>query len=267
MIEVSGLHKSFGDLTAVDGISFAAADGEVTGLIGHNGAGKTTTFRILAGLMNPDQGHARVDGFDCVDDRIEAQSCLGVLPDVRGLYPRLTAREHVRYYGRLHGLEGEALEERIDALILRLHMEEFADRRARGYSRGQELKVALARALVHAPNNLILDEPTNGLDVPSAHAVHDLIHEMKAAGHAIIISSHIMSEVSRLCDRLIFMVEGRIVLEGTPEEVQEATGRENLEDIFVAAMDGIGRRETRPGDHFPKDHSPETEKQKREAAE
>lgn len=245
MIEIENLEKSFGDLKAVDGSSFIAGDGLITGLIGHNGAGKTTTFRVLAGLMKPDAGHARVDGFDCVSERIEAQRRLGVLPDVRGLYPRLTAREHIRYYGQLHGLRGEALEARIEDLLQRLHMEEFADRRARGFSRGQELKVALARALVHEPGNVILDEPTNGLDVPSARAVHDLIREMKAAGRAIILSSHIMTEVSRLCDRLVIMVEGRVVMQGTPAELVIETGYESLEDIFIAAMSGIERRETR----------------------
>ncbi|MCH8863182.1 MAG: ATP-binding cassette domain-containing protein [Proteobacteria bacterium] len=245
MIEIENLEKSFGDLKAVDGASFRAEDGVITGLIGHNGAGKTTTFRVLAGLMKPDAGHARVDGFDCVTERIEAQRRLGVLPDVRGLYPRLTAREHIRYYGRLHGLEGETLEARIEELIQRLHMDEFADRRTRGFSRGQELKVALARALVHEPGNVILDEPTNGLDVPSARAVHDLIHEMKAAGRTIILSSHIMSEVSRLCDKLVIMVEGRVVMQGSPAELVVRTGHENMEDIFIAAMSGIERRETR----------------------
>lgn len=245
MIEIENLEKSFGDLKAVDSPSFVAEDGVITGLIGHNGAGKTTTFRVLAGLMKPDAGHARVDGFDCVTERIEAQRRLGVLPDVRGLYPRLTAREHIRYYGQLHGLEGEALEARITELISRLHMDEFADRRTRGFSRGQELKVALARALVHEPTNVILDEPTNGLDVPSARAVHDLIREMKAAGYAIILSSHIMSEVSRLCDKLVIMVEGRVVMQGTPAEMVAQTGHDSLEDIFVAAMSGIERRETR----------------------
>jgi sodium transport system ATP-binding protein len=245
MIEIENLEKSFGDLKAVDGPSFVAEDGVITGLIGHNGAGKTTTFRVLAGLMQPDAGHARVDGFDCVTERIEAQRRLGVLPDVRGLYPRLTAREHIRYYGKLHGLTGEALEARIEELLTRLHMDEFADRRTRGFSRGQELKVALARALVHEPGNVILDEPTNGLDVPSARAVHDLILEMKAAGRAIILSSHIMSEVSRLCDKLVIMVEGRVVMQGTTEELMVETGRDNMEDIFIAAMSGIERRETR----------------------
>lgn len=239
MIEVSGLSKSFGPLWAVDNINFAARDGEITGLIGHNGAGKTTTFRILAGLMEPDEGTGKVDGFDVVESRIEAQRCLGILPDVRGLYRRLTGREHVRYYGRLHGLEGQALEQRIDELIERLGMEEFADRRARGYSRGQELKVALARALVHHPSNLILDEPTNGLDVPSAHAVHDLIREMKRDGRAIIISSHIMSEVSRLCDRLVIMANGRVIMTGAPAELLERTGQVSLEDIFMRAMTGV----------------------------
>ncbi len=239
MIRVSGLIKRFGDLVAVDGLDFQAEDGRITGLIGHNGAGKTTTFRILCGLLKPDQGEGRVDGFDVVRDRIEAQRRLGILPDVRGLYPRLTAREHIRYYGSLHGLEGLALESRIQTLISRLGMEEFADRRAKGFSRGQELKVALARALVHAPSNLILDEPTNGLDVASTRAVHALIREMRDQGTAIVISSHIMSEVASLCDRLVIMANGQAVMEGSPDELRDRTGHGEMEDIFLAATAGM----------------------------
>lgn len=239
MIQVENLYKSFGGVPAVDGLGFIAGDGEITGLIGHNGAGKTTTFRILAGLMEPDAGAARIDGCDVVAGRVAAQRRLGILPDVRGLYPRLTAREHIRYYGGLHGLEGATLEQRIDELIARLGMEEFADRRAKGYSRGQELKVALARALIHAPRNLILDEPTNGLDVTSSRAVHALIREMRDEGAAIVISSHIMSEVESLCDQLVIMADGRAVLTGTAEELRARTGHGSLEDIFVGIAAGM----------------------------
>lgn len=239
MIEIENLRKSFGDTHAVDGLSLNAKNGEILGLIGHNGAGKTTTFRIVAGLMAPGGGHAAVDGHDVVSDRIAAQHALGVLPDVRGLYPRLTGREHVRYYGELHGLWGEALEARIAELSERLGMEDFIDRRARGYSRGQELKVALARALVHRPRNVIFDEPTNGLDVPSARAVHALIRELRDAGAAVIVSSHIMSEVATLCDRVVIMADGRGVMEGTPKELKDRSGTASLEDVFIMAMSGM----------------------------
>ena len=233
MIGAHDLTKAFGQVQAVDGLSFEARDGCVTGLIGPNGAGKTTTFRIIYGLLRPDAGRVLVDGHDVVERRIPAQETLGALPDVRGLYPRLTAREHLRYYGQLHGLRREALESRIEELNGRLGMSDFIDRRTKGFSRGQELKVALARALVHRPHNLILDEPTNGLDVVSSRAVRDLIREMRDAGHCIVLSSHIMAEVSAVCDRLVIIARGRTVLEGTPDELRAITGKTDLEDVFV----------------------------------
>ena len=236
MIEVRGLVKSFGAVAAVDGMDLVARDGEITGLIGPNGAGKTTTFRAIYGLVTPDSGSARVDGLDTARQRLDAQARLGVLPDVRGLYPRLTPRDHLRYYGRLHGLDDATIDARIEALVDRLGMENFVDRRARGFSRGQELKVALARALVHAPRNVILDEPTNGLDVVSSRAVRDLIREMRAQGVCILISSHIMAEVSALCDRLYICADGRVVAQGTPEELKRETGGRDLEEVFVAAI-------------------------------
>lgn len=238
MIRVEALSKSFGDVPALDDLSFVADNGRVTGLIGHNGAGKTTTFRILAGLMRPDTGRGSIDGFDVTGQRVAAQRRLGILPDVRGLYPRLTAREHIRYFGRLHGLAGAELEDRMSRLIDRLGMAEFVDRRARGFSRGQELKVALARALIHDPTNLILDEPTNGLDVASARAVHELIRERCAAGSAVIISSHIMGEVAALCDKLVIIAEGRVLLAGSPDEVHRRTGLDSLEEIMLSATVG-----------------------------
>jgi len=234
MIEVRNLGKSFGNLVAVENVSFIARDGEITGLIGPNGAGKTTTLRILYTLMRPDSGIALVDGFDTSTAPQEAQRRLGVLPDNRGLYPRLTAREHIRYFGRLHGMSGEPLESAIDDLVATLGMEDVADRRAKGFSKGQTLKVALARALVHRPHNVLLDEPTNGLDVASSRAVRDLVHRIRDEGRCVLFSSHIMAEVQALCDRIVVMGNGRIVAIGTPGELRDRTGESDLEEIFVA---------------------------------
>ncbi len=236
MIEIKDLHKSFGKVTAVDGLDVRAADGEITGLIGPNGAGKTTTFRIIAGLLQADRGAALVDGKDTAAERIEAQRRLGVLPDVRGLYMRLTGREHVRYHGRLHDVSGPVLEDHIEELITRLEMTDFADRRAKGYSRGQELKVALARAMVHSPHNLILDEPTNGLDVVSSRAVRALLGEMRDDGACILIASHNLAEISALCDRLFIIAHGRIVISGTPDELRAHTHEQDFEDMIVSAL-------------------------------
>jgi sodium transport system ATP-binding protein len=236
MIEIRNLRKAFGAVKAVNGLSLIAEDGRVTGLIGPNGAGKTTAFRTIYGLLLPDSGVVRVDGIDVAADRLAAQRRLGALPDVRGLYPRLSGREHIRYYGELQGLGGAELERRIDALIARLGMAEFADRRARGYSRGEELKVALARALVHQPHNFILDEPTNGLDVVSSRAVRALISELRDRGHCILLSSHIMAEVSALCDYLLIVSEGMVIAEGTPDELRRRFGAHDLEDVFIATV-------------------------------
>ncbi|MDH5189575.1 MAG: ATP-binding cassette domain-containing protein [Rhodospirillaceae bacterium] len=237
---MSNLQKTFftggAQVIALDGLSLNARDGRVTGLIGPNGAGKTTAFRIVYGLLTPDSGNASVDGIDVNSERMAAQRQLGVLPDVRGLYPRLTAREHIRYFGQLHGAGGKMLEDDIDDLIARLGMEEFADRRAKGFSRGQELKVALGRALVHRPKNLILDEPTNGLDVMSSRSVRDLIKEMRDQGHCILISSHIMSEVAAICDDLVIVTNGRAIASGTPDELREQTGASDIEEVFVRAV-------------------------------
>ena len=242
MIDVHDLHKSFKGFKALDGVGFSARDGEVTGLIGPNGAGKTTTLRILYTVLRPDRGHASIDGFDSVRQRRQVQERIGVLPDNRGLYPRLTAREHVRYYGRLHGLGGRALEERIERLFDQLGMAEIADRRAKGFSKGQTLKVALARALVHEPHNVMLDEPTNGLDIASSRAVRALIGEMRAAGRCVVFSSHIMQEVEALCDRIVVISHGRVMADGTPEELRRQTGQRDLEEVFLNAV--AGRRES-----------------------
>jgi sodium transport system ATP-binding protein len=234
MIEVQDLRKSFRDLVAVENVSFSAKDGQITGLIGPNGAGKTTTLRILYTIMRPDSGRALVDGFDAVADPQQVQRRIGVLPDNRGLYPRLTAREHIRYYGRLHGMKGEALESAIEEMIDTLVMRDVADRRTKGFSKGQTLKVALARALVHKPHNVMLDEPTNGLDVDSSRAVRDMVRRIRDKGRCVLFSSHIMSEVQALCDRIIVMGHGRVVAEGTPDDLATLTGQADLEEIFVA---------------------------------
>ena len=236
MIEVQHLHKSFGAITAVEDVSFSAHDGQITGLLGPNGAGKTTTLRILYTLLAPDSGRALVDGRDSAADAMAVRQRIGVLPDNRGLYPRLTAREHIRYFGRLHGRGGNALEGQIDALIALLDMQDIADRRTEGFSQGQRVKVALARALVHEPQNILLDEPTNGLDVMSTRALRTFIRRLRDEGKCVLFSSHIMQEVAALCDRVVVIAHGRVTAGGTPDELRRATRQESLEDAFVAAI-------------------------------
>ena len=234
MITVEGLSKRFGEVTAVDGVSFAARDGEVTGLLGPNGAGKTTTLRMLYGLMRPDGGRIAVDAVDAAADPAGARARMGVLPDAHGLYQRLTAREHLRYFGRLRGLAGADLDRRVDELVELLDMGAIAGRRAQGFSHGERTKVSLGRALVHDPRTVLMDEPTNGLDVGSTRAVRGLIRRMREDGRCVLFSSHIMQEVAALCDRIVILAEGRVAAEGTPDELRARTGHANLEDAFVA---------------------------------
>ncbi len=236
MIEVRGLAKSFGDLRVVEDASFVARDGEITGLIGPNGAGKTTMFRLIATVMKPDRGAMLIDGIDGQRDPLSVRRRLGVLPDVRGLYTRLTAREHLRYFGKLHGIARDRLEPRIEELSAALRMEDFIDRRARGFSRGQQMKVALGRALVHEPHNIMLDEPTNGLDVATSRAVRDLLRRLRDEGRCILLTSHIMQEIGALADRIVVLAHGRIALQGTPPELRRATGCVDLEEIFMTAI-------------------------------
>ena len=235
MIEVRGLAKSFGDLRVIENVGFVARDGEITGLVGSNGAGKTTMFRLICTVLRPDRGITLIDGIDSREDPLAARRRLGVLPDVRGLYTRLTAREHLRYFGELHGIPRRDLETRIAELSATLRLEEFIDRRAVGFSRGQQMKVALGRALLHRPHNILLDEPTNGLDVATTRAVRDLLRRLRDEGRCLVLTSHIMQEVSALADRIIVLAGGRIVLEGTPAELRRETGLGDLEDIFMAA--------------------------------
>jgi sodium transport system ATP-binding protein len=233
MIEVKALEKSFQSVTALYGIDFTANDGEVTGLIGPNGAGKTTALRIIYTVMKATAGSVLVDGFDVVKDRLKVQQRIGVLPDGRGLYPRLTAREHIRYYGRLHDMDESVLENRIDHICNILGMGDFIDRRAKGFSKGQTRKVTFARSLVHEPHNLLLDEPTNGLDIASSRAVHTMVREIKEQGRCVLFCSHIMSEVAAICDRVIIISHGRIAANGTINELMEQTNKDDLEDVFL----------------------------------
>jgi sodium transport system ATP-binding protein len=236
MIQVQSLSKSFGKVKAVQNVSFSAPDGQITGLLGPNGAGKSTTLRMLYTLLKPDSGTAQVDGFDVRKSPLEVQKRIGVLADARGLYPRLTSRENIRYYGRLHGLEGEALEKQIDSLLTLLDMQSIADRRTEGFSTGEKLKVAIARTLVHNPGNVLLDEPTNGLDVMSTRAMRQFILRLREEGKCVLFTSHIMQEVAALCNHIVVISQGVVTANGTPDDLRRLTGQENLEDAFVAVI-------------------------------
>ena len=233
MIEVKDLHKQFGEVRAVDGVSFTARDGEITGLLGPNGAGKTTTLRMLYTLMQPDRGQVLVDGIDAARDAEAVRRRLGVLPDARGLYKRLTARENIDYFARLQGMGEQLIRTRREQLIEALGMDDIADRRTEGFSQGQRVKTAIARALVHDPKNVILDEPTNGLDVMTTRSMRTFMHRLKDEGRCVLFSSHIMQEVAALCDRIVVIANGRVVADETPDALRAQTGEANLEDAFV----------------------------------
>jgi sodium transport system ATP-binding protein len=232
MIQVESLHKAFGAIRAVDGVSFSARDGEITGLLGPNGAGKTTTLRMLYTLMRPDAGRVLVDGIDAVD-ALAVRKRLGVLPDARGLYKHLSARENIDYFARLQGVPAADGARRREALIEVLEMRDFADRRAEGYSQGQRVKTAIARALIHDPQNVLLDEPTNGLDVMATRRMRQFMRELRAEGRCVLFSSHIMQEVAQLCDRIVVIARGRVVADESPQALRLQTGESNLEEAFV----------------------------------
>jgi sodium transport system ATP-binding protein len=233
MIQVENLHKAFGAIRAVEGVSFTARDGEITGLLGPNGAGKTTTLRMLYALMRPDAGRVLVEGIDSAADPLAVRKRLGVLPDARGLYKRLSARENIDYFARLQGVPADASARRREALIEVLEMRDFADRRAEGYSQGQRVKTAIARALIHDPKNVLLDEPTNGLDVMATRRMRQFMRDLRAEGRCVLFSSHIMQEVAQLCDRIIVIARGRVVADESPEALRQKTGESNLEEAFV----------------------------------
>ncbi len=244
MIDVQSLRKSFSQgrgrqrrtVLAVDGVSFRAADACITGLLGPNGAGKTTTLRMAAGLIDPDAGRVLVDGLDVAVQTSSALARMGVLSDARGLYPRLTARENIVYFGRLQGMATTAAHARVDVLSKLLDMQPLLDRRTEGFSQGERMKTALARALVHNPHNIVLDEPTNGLDVVATRALRETLRRLRDdEGKCIVFSSHIMQEVERLCDRVVVVSAGRTVAAGTVGELKQQSGGEDddFENAFV----------------------------------
>jgi sodium transport system ATP-binding protein len=239
VIELVDVKKRFGKraqtVEALKGLSFRAADSEITGVLGPNGAGKTTSLRIAGALFLPDEGHAAVDGEETRTNPIAVRRRIGVLTHSAGIYPRLTPREHVRYAGRLHGMRDADIETRFGELIEMLDMREFADRRAEGFSQGQKLKTAIARALVHRPKNIILDEPTAGLDVKGTRAMRAIIRSLKDAGHCVVFSSHVMQEVAALCDRVVVLAHGKKTADGSLDELKQQTGKDTLEDAFIAA--------------------------------
>ncbi|MDK1024898.1 MAG: ATP-binding cassette domain-containing protein [Gammaproteobacteria bacterium] len=233
MISVKNLCKSFGDLVAVDNVSLKAMDGMITGLLGPNGAGKTTILRTIYGLQQPDQGEVLIDNINVSENLIPAVAKMGIFPDSIGLYDRLTTREHLQFYGEMHGLRGAKLDAAIEKTQSYFQLDELLDRRCKGFSHGQQMKVALSRALIHSPQNLILDEPTNGLDVMSIRTLRKLLFSLRDDGVCILFSSHVMQEVSALCDHIFIMAEGKMVAEGSRDRLCEISGEENLEDAFV----------------------------------
>lgn len=236
MIRVEGIHKSFGEVHAVRGVSFDARDGKITGLLGPNGAGKSTTLRVLCTLLKPDRGTATIDGADVVADSLAARQKIGSLPHESGLYPRLTARENIAYYARLCGMDRGHVEDRVDEIVKTLEIGDFADRRSKGFSHGQRTKVALGRALVHDPQNLILDEPTTGLDVMATRSLRELILKLKGEGRCVLFSSHVMQEVAALCDDICIMAVGKIAIHDSMDGIRQRTGCDDLEEAFLAAL-------------------------------
>jgi sodium transport system ATP-binding protein len=251
MIEVQALSRQFVQgrgrsrqvVTAVQSLSFSAADACITGLLGPNGAGKTTTLRMVAGLLVPDAGSIHVAGIDVVAHPQRAQARLGVLSDARGLYPRLTARENIVYYGRLHGLEEATAQARAIELAGMLEMSGLLDRRTDGFSQGERMKTALARALVHDPSHIILDEPTNGLDVLATRSLREALRRLRDEQRkCIVFSTHIMQEVERLCDQVVVVAGGRTVASGTVPALLAQTGQTDFEAAFVQLAFGGAAR-------------------------
>jgi sodium transport system ATP-binding protein len=233
MIEATHLRKSFAAVAAVRDVTLSARDGCITGLLGPNGAGKSTTLRILYTVLKPDSGDALIDGISALREPLEARKRMGVLPHGAGIYPNLTARENILYFGALHGMSRDERETRATELIGLLEMEEFADRIAKGFSQGQRVKSALARALIHRPRNVLLDEPTNGLDVMAVRTLRRLLMRLRDEGHCLLFSSHVMQEVGALCDEVVVIAHGTVVASGTPEEIRSRAGASSLEDAFV----------------------------------
>jgi sodium transport system ATP-binding protein len=232
MIKVQALSKSFHHRQVVADLSFEAPSGAITGLLGANGAGKTTTLRMICGALQPQSGAVVIDDLGPHAAPLERRRHIGALLDT-GLYSRLTVRENLRYFGRLHGLTSDVLEDRTDAVVSFLGLHAIADRRTAGFSQGERMKTALARALLHQPRNLLLDEPTNGLDVPTVRALRELLRRLRDSGVCIVFSSHVLEEVQALCDQVVIVAHGRRIAQGSPGEICAQAATESLEDAFV----------------------------------
>ena len=236
MIEVQEVRKQFGAVQALGGVSFTARDGQITALLGPNGAGKTTLLRTLVGLLRRDHGTIAIDGVDPEKDPLTVRRNIGFLTDQFGLYERLSTREYLTYFGELNGMGKAALHKRIDEVAEMLSMDDIMERRSKGFSQGQRIKVALARALLHRPRHLLLDEPTRGLDVMSTRAVRHALAALRAEGCCVVMATHVMQEVSHLCDDVIVIAKGHTVAQGSPQQLCQRTGIANLEDAFVSLV-------------------------------
>lgn len=236
MLEVKNLAKRIGEVQALDNLSFSAQDGHITGLLGPNGAGKTTCLRTLFGLLTPDSGQAEIDGIDIAQDPIAAKQQLGLFPDPFGLYERLTPREYISYFASLNGLSNTQADQATQAVIDKLMLTDIADRRCKGFSQGQRMKTALAQAIVHNPRNIVLDEPTRGLDVMSTRVLRGMLSDLRDQGHCVLFSSHVMQEVASLCDHVIVMANGKVVATGSPDELCQQAGQTSLEEAFITLI-------------------------------
>jgi sodium transport system ATP-binding protein len=236
MIEVHEVRKQFGDVKALGGVSFTARDGQITALLGPNGAGKTTLLRTLIGLLRRDHGSIAVDGVDPEKQPLLVRANIGFLTDQFGLYERLSTREYLRYFGELNGMAGAALNRRIDDVSALLAMDDILERRSKGFSQGQRIKVAMARTLLHRPRHLLLDEPSRGLDVMSTRALRSALTALREDGCCVIMATHVMQEVTHLCDDVIVIARGHTVAQGSPQQLCERTGIASLEDAFVSLV-------------------------------
>lgn len=233
MIRVKNISKAFGDIQAVDGASFTAEDGQITGILGPNGAGKTTCLRMIYGLLKPDTGNVQIGGTDSNADPLAAKRQLGVFPDKLGIWERLKTREVIDYFASLHGMDRAARQQAVERITDELDLHEIIDRRTKGFSQGQRMKVGLAACLVHQPGHMLLDEPSRGLDVMATRILRDYLKAQRDAGRCVIFSSHVMQEVAALCDKVVIIARGKVVAEGTTNALCELAGEDNLEDAFV----------------------------------
>jgi sodium transport system ATP-binding protein len=236
MIEAHEVRKQFGPVQALGGVGFSARDGQITALLGPNGAGKTTLLRTLVGMLKRDHGTIAIDGVDPEKEPLKVRANIGFLTDQFGLYERLSTREYLTYFGELNGMGGAHLKQRIGEVSGMLAMDDILERRSKGFSQGQRIKVALARALLHRPRHLLLDEPTRGLDVMSTRAVRHALARLRDEGCCVVMATHVMQEVSHLCDDVIVIAKGHTVAQGSPQQLCQRTGIANLEDAFVSLV-------------------------------